>query len=87
MKRKIAAPNVQSWDRLVTGLRQEASVLVRGDLAALRWAPPPPPEATRQRLLRIALGGVRVVVVMALPIRPDPLLRPPTRRRGRENRS
>lgn len=68
MKRWIAAPTAGSWDRLIVALRQELGALASGDLGALRWAPPPPPEAAWQRVLRATLATIRVLIVTVVPI-------------------
>lgn len=68
MKRHIAAPRADSWDRLVSALRGEVSALATGDLAALRWAPPVAPEARRKRTWQMVFLVVRTVVLMAVPI-------------------
>ena len=67
MKRRIIAPSGESWTRLIAELRQEISAVASGNLASLRWTSPPPPEAVRQRTMRVALSAVRVVIVTGLP--------------------
>ena len=68
LKRHIAAPGPQSWDRLIGELRHEATALATGDLRALRWVQPPLPELARKGLRHKVLVVLRVAVAIAVPL-------------------
>jgi hypothetical protein len=66
--RNIAAPGPDTFDQLVAFFRSEAAALASGEMAALRWVSPRPPEARRKRWWRSALAVARAIVVMFVPL-------------------
>jgi hypothetical protein len=68
MKRHIAAPTPEGWDRLTTGLRHDASALASGNLGLMRWSQPPSAADNRRRVLRTALTVTQRVLVAAVPV-------------------
>jgi hypothetical protein len=68
MKRHIAAPTPEGWDRLTAGLRHDASALASGNLGLMRWSQPPSAADNRKRVLRTALTVTQRVLVAAVPV-------------------
>ncbi len=68
MKRHIAAPTAEGWDRLTVGLRHDASALASGNLGLMRWSQPPSAADNRKRVLRTALTVTQRVLVAAVPV-------------------
>src|SRR5215475_4348291 len=68
LKRQIAAPADRSWDRLTAALGNEVVALATGDLAKLRWAPPPSPETIRRSRWKTAIGLLRTLALAAAPL-------------------
>jgi hypothetical protein len=68
LKRHIAAPGEESWDRLMSELRHETAALATGQWGTLRWAPPPPPEEKRKRLQHRVVAVARAIAAIAVPI-------------------
>jgi hypothetical protein len=68
MKRHIAAPTPEGWDRLTAGLRHDASALASGNLGLMRWSQPPSAADNRRRVLRTALTVTQRVLVAAVPV-------------------
>ena len=68
LKQHIAAPDPDSWERLMRELRHEATALATGELGTLRWSRPPPTAVTGKRLRHWSLTTVRALVVIAVPV-------------------
>jgi len=66
--RNIATPGPDTFDQLIAFFRSEAAALASGEMAALRWVSPRPPEAIRKRWWRSALAVARAIVVMFVPL-------------------
>ena len=68
MKRHIAAPTPDGWERLAAGLRQDASALASGNLGLMRWSQPPSAADKRRRILRATLIATQRILVAAVPV-------------------
>ena len=76
MSQRIATPTADSWDNLISTLRDEMEALASGEFASLRWIPPPVPPSRPIRVRNVSVTVARTVVVMATPIVAIILLQP-----------
>jgi hypothetical protein len=76
MSQRIATPTADSWDSLISTLRDETEALASGEFASLRWIPPPVPPSRPIRVRNVSVTVARTVVVMATPIVAIILLQP-----------